>query len=53
MGYNLDNVVMFCERKKTGQWVENNQIVCPYQPKIMTYDGKSSAVDDDGRILAW
>jgi hypothetical protein len=32
----------------TGQLVASNQIVCPYQPNIMTYDGKASAVDDDG-----
>ena len=53
MGYDSENKVVFCERKKTGQLVASNQIVCPYQPSIMTYDGKPSAVDDDGRILAW
>jgi hypothetical protein len=53
MGYDSDNKVVFCERKKTGQLVASNQIVCPYQKDILTYDGKASAVDEDGRILAW
>jgi hypothetical protein len=53
LGYDSDNAVVFCERKKTGQLVEMNQIVCPYQPDVMTYDGIPKAADDDGRILAW
>jgi hypothetical protein len=54
MGFDLENKVVSCERKKTGQLVASNQIVCPYQPDIMTYDGKASTVDDDGHILvAW
>jgi hypothetical protein len=39
IGYDSDNVIVFCERKKTGQLVENNQVVCSYLPELMTYDG--------------
>jgi hypothetical protein len=53
MGYDLDSKVMFCERKKTGQLRERNQIFCPYQPDVMIYDGISNAADNDGFILAW
>jgi hypothetical protein len=53
MGYDSDLAVVFCERRKTGQLIASNQIICPYQAEVMTYDGKKGAVDDDGRILAW
>jgi hypothetical protein len=45
---------VFCERRKTGQLVEPNQVVHPYHPEVMTAaDGKQNGADEDGRILAW
>jgi hypothetical protein len=53
VGYDSDNAIVFCERKKTGQLVEKNQVVCPYIPELMTSDCLPKGVDDDGRIHAW